>query len=116
MKTPGREDSKDALKLYTKIDYITQKEAAVADEPVHKAQIQGIIDALGGKENINYITNCATRLRVEVKDESQVEGDEKWVNDLDAKGVVRSGKSLQIIYGAHVITLAAQVKDALDME
>ncbi|MGE8078344.1 PTS transporter subunit EIIB [Peribacillus loiseleuriae] len=56
------------------------------------------------------MTNCATRLRVEVKDETKVDTDEKWVNELDAKGVIRSGKSLQIIYGAHVIILASHIK------
>ncbi|MFJ5621656.1 PTS transporter subunit EIIC [Peribacillus loiseleuriae] len=122
IKTPGRDDSKSGIKLYSKTDYQSQKELAVSEEIVTENasaksdQIAGIIKALGGKDNIVHITNCATRLRVEVKDETKVDTDEKWVNELDAKGVIRSGKSLQIVYGAHVIILASHVKDELGME
>ncbi|KAA0966373.1 PTS glucose transporter subunit IIBC [Sporosarcina sp. ANT_H38] len=110
MNTPGREEKDDNIKLYSKKDYIQQKESGVND------QISGIIQSLGGGVNIKNITNCATRLRVEVMNVSKVDNDDKWVNELGAKGVVRNGNFLQIIYGTHVITLASQVKDELGME
>lgn len=122
IKTPGREVSESGIKLFSKKDYQLQKELAATEEIVSKKksvntnQIIGIIEALGGKENISYITNCATRLRVEVMDVDKVESDKVWVDELDAKGVIRSGTSLQIIYGAHVITLASQVRDKLGMD
>ena len=31
-----------------------------------------VIDALGGRENVNSVAHCATRLRVMVKDESKM--------------------------------------------
>ncbi|MEH7014848.1 PTS transporter subunit EIIC, partial [Neobacillus niacini] len=120
IKTPGREDAENEsqIKLYTKKDF-QQKELAASEEVItisNTDQIAGIISALGGKENIKHVTNCATRLRVDVIDQNKVHTDEQWVHGLDAKGVVRSGKSLQIIFGTHVITLASQVKDRLGMD
>ena len=31
-----------------------------------------VIDALGGRENVNSVAHCATRLRVMVKDENKI--------------------------------------------
>lgn len=31
-----------------------------------------VIDALGGRENVNSVAHCATRLRVMVKDEEKI--------------------------------------------
>ena len=31
-----------------------------------------VIDALGGRENVNSVAHCATRLRVMVKDEGKI--------------------------------------------
>ncbi len=39
-----------------------------------------------------------TRLRVSVKDETKVSDDNRW-KELNAKGVIRSGKGIQVIYG-----------------
>ena len=54
-----------------------------------------------GKDNITYLTHCATRLRLNVKDESAVN-----LNELDKlEGVIKSqfrGGQLQIIIGAKV--------------
>ena len=54
-----------------------------------------------GKENITYLTHCATRLRLNVKDESKVN-----LSELDKlEGVIKSqfkGGQLQIIIGAKV--------------
>jgi len=38
-----------------------------------------VIDALGGRENVNSVAHCATRLRVMVKDEGKIN---KEVNTL----------------------------------
>ena len=54
-----------------------------------------------GKNNITYLTHCATRLRLNVKDEAAVN-----LNELDKlEGVIKSqfkGGQLQIIIGAKV--------------
>lgn len=53
---------------------------------------------------------------MKVKDGSVVQNNNTWVQSLGAKGVVRNDNALQIIFGTHVITLAAQVKERLGME
>ena len=34
-----------------------------------------VIEALGGRENVNSVAHCATRLRVMVKDEAKINKD-----------------------------------------
>ncbi|GGP07711.1 PTS transporter subunit EIIC [Oceanobacillus neutriphilus] len=117
IKTPGREEGEGIIKLFSKKDYKDQQDNEESKNPDKKNdQIDGIIAALGGKSNIIDITNCATRLRVKVKDGSVVQNNNTWVQSLGAKGVVRNDNALQIIFGTHVITLAAQVKERLGME
>jgi PTS system maltose and glucose-specific IIC component len=109
--TPGRSDGKGNIKLYTKSDY---KEKQGEQEPV-ESLAKKIIDHLGGKENIESISNCATRLRVTVKDASLVFDDDTWVNQLEAKGIVRTNNTIQIIYGPSVMGILTDVKDLLDI-
>lgn len=101
LKTPGREDEIEgefegntSLKgKYT--------EAAVA-----------YLEALGGKENLEEIDNCVTRLRLRVKDMSLV--DEGQLKQLGAKGVIKLSKtSLQVIVGTDVEFLSNEMKKKL---
>ena len=114
IKTPGRSENKD-VKLYSKKEYKAREEgkASIND---NSELISGIIEGLGGADNIVNVTNCATRLRVELNDAEKTADNDTWVNKLEATGVVRRKKSLQVIYGPHVITLAAKVKEQLGMD
>ena len=60
-----------------------------------------ILSGLGGKENIELLTNCATRLRVKVKDAALVK-DNAFFTQNGAVNVVRNQESLQIIVGLTV--------------
>ncbi|MDO5375459.1 MAG: sucrose-specific PTS transporter subunit IIBC [Staphylococcus rostri] len=61
-----------------------------------------ILDAIGGKENIDEMGHCATRLRLSLKDESIV--DEKALNDLDVvKGTFSTADQYQIIIGSGTV-------------
>lgn len=62
IKTPGRTD--EEVKLYGKEDYKEKKSA----ESTEKNLAGEYVDLLGGPENIEHVTNCATRLRVLVTD------------------------------------------------
>lgn len=93
-KTPGRED-----------------EAAV--ETVKASErAQTIIKGLGGKENIDAVDCCATRLRVTVKDGEQI--DEDLIKSTESRGIVQKGTGVQIIYGPHVTTIKNEVEEALE--
>lgn len=65
------------------------------------SQANAFIQGLGGASNIELLTNCATRLRVKVKDASQVQPTE-YFQQQGAVNVVRNGDSFQIIVGLTV--------------
>lgn len=101
LKTPGREDE-DILGEGTEYDTHT------ADD---KYLVTGsrFIDALGGKDNILELENCATRLRMEIDDVSKV--DDTALKRAGAAGTMKpGGKSVQVIYGTNV----QFVKDAME--
>lgn len=57
-----------------------------------------IIDNIGGKENINQLTHCVTRLRFVLKDESKAKT--KEIKDLNGViTVVKSGGQYQVVIG-----------------
>ena len=60
-----------------------------------------LLQLVGGKENIASIDNCVTRLRLEVKDMTQV--DDKAIKAAGVAGVIKPGKtSVQVIVGTKV--------------
>lgn len=85
--------------------------AATEDEPASNAAAPsnsdyaeaaaGFLDALGGASNIKSVTNCMTRLRVQVNDAEKVEDDPAFLA-FNARGVVRNGQSIQVIIGFDV--------------
>jgi len=90
LKTPGREDD----------DVEAEKKVELANDDF--AQVAAIIlEGLGGKENIDSIDNCITRLRLEVKDNTLV--DEKKIKSAGVSGVIRPSKtSVQVVVGTKV--------------
>jgi len=94
--TPGREEDDKEAKLYTKSDYKEKKSNSSND-----MKAASFLEALGGSENIQDVTNCATRLRVTVKDETKLAADGVF-KAAGAHGVVRNGKAIQVIVGLSV--------------
>ena len=100
LKTPGREDEE------------TSKDKEPAKTINFDTDIVNIIEGLGGKENINTVENCITRLRVNVKDESKI--NEDMINLTPNSGIVRKGKDIQIIFGLHVPDVRRAVESYLE--
>lgn len=67
-----------------------------------------IVEGLGGFDNLITVGNCATRLRVIVKNPAQV--DEKILRTAGAKGVFKSGNSVQVVIGTQVEFVADEIK------
>ncbi|MED3742165.1 glucose PTS transporter subunit EIIB, partial [Geobacillus stearothermophilus] len=113
--TPGREaDDSSEMKLYTKADYKAKKQANQnGSGNSYTVQALQFLDALGGPENIEAVTNCATRLRVSVNDESKVAPDSVF-KSAGAHGVVRNGKAIQVIVGLSVPQVREQFEKALE--
>ena len=112
-KTPGREVEGEETKLYTKADY-KEKQAAEkgGEQGGFSRMASDFLDALGGAENIAEVTNCATRLRVSVKDESLVQ-DAAVFKTAGAHGAVIKGKSVQVIVGLNVPTVREEFEKLL---
>lgn len=68
-----------------------------------------ILDGLGGADNIVDVTNCATRLRVNVKDAAPVK-DDSYFKEIGSHGISKNGKSMQVIVGMNV----ARVRDRFE--
>lgn len=111
LNTPGRGDD-GKVHLMTKSEYKTLKEG----DQVKTSLEERIVEAFGGKDNIESVSNCASRLRVTVKDPSLVVDDSVWMQDLEALGSVIGGNSYQIIYGVRVQTVTTKVKDVLGID
>lgn len=113
LKTPGRTvEAEEDIKLMSKKEYNAIKNG---EKNSARSLPNEIVDAFGGASNIVEVSNCATRLRVTVKDSNLVVDDAYWKNSLEALGVVRNGVYFQIIYGTRVTTLATKVKDVLEI-
>ena len=61
-----------------------------------------VIEALGGRENVNSVAHCATRLRVMVKDEGKI--DKNTVENLEkVQGAFFNSGQYQIIFGTGTV-------------
>lgn len=113
IKTPGRE-LEEEVKMYSKKDY-RERQANGKEAPATGGAYAGsaahYLEGLGGTANIADVNNCATRLRVSVKDETLVKED-GFFKAGGAHGVVRKGKAFQVIVGLDV----PQVRDAFEDE
>ncbi len=76
------------------------------------AVAEAILQGLGGKGNITSIECCITRLRVKIKDYTEV--DEKKLRATGAPGVMRPDKNtVHIIIGKKVKPLLDEIKKLL---
>ncbi len=74
-----------------------------------------IIKNVGGKENINSLTHCVTRLRFKLKDESKA-NDEVLKNMDGVVTVMKSGGQYQVVIGNHVAEVYADVSSVAGIE
>ncbi len=97
LKTPGREDSEGAAPVAT-VANASRAERAAA-----------FVNALGGKDNINSIDACITRLRLTLSDMEKV--DESQLKALGSKGNLKvGGDGYQVILGAEAELIADAMK------
>lgn len=68
----------------------------------YKASARGVLEAIGGKENIVSAAHCATRLRLVIADNAKV-NKEQLENVDGTKGVFEASGQLQIIFGTGTV-------------
>lgn len=124
--TPGRETDGSEVKLYTRSDYDDRKkrrrtsdetvppsEPALSDADVGLESTSSLIlRGLGGRENIENIDACATRLRVTVKNPGLVT--DALLKKSGAAGVIRRGDGIQVVYGPQVSVIKSELEEHID--
>lgn len=70
------------------------------------------IENLGGAKNILELTNCATRLRLILKDTEKI--NETELKKLGAMGVVKKGNAVQVIVGLQVEHVSRDIQQILN--
>ncbi len=103
--TPGR------LGNYT--DENEEKEANTASSAgAGNSKAEKIIALLGGRENIELVDACMTRLRVTVKDVDKVADLAQWKAE-GAMGLVKKDNGIQAIYGPKADIIKSDINDIL---
>ena len=92
------------------------KQGAVAAVPAEgvDADIADLVAGLGGKDNIEELENCFTRLRVNVKNPDLI--NEDLINHVPNSGINRNGNNIQIIFGMKVAEMRDKVENAIEKE
>lgn len=109
LKTPGRDDEAEEVKLYTRAD-VNAKNAEGTESADDILSIL-ITKGLGGKANISDVDCCITRLRCTVKDASLVS--EAVLKQTGSKGVIQKGTGVQIVYGPKVTVIKSDLEHFL---
>ena len=104
--TAGRNGNYDAETL----DSAPAGDAGTADA---NSQVVQIINLLGGRDNIEDVDACMTRLRVSVKDVNQVGGEADW-KAAGAMGLIVKDSGVQAVYGPKADILKSDIQDLLD--
>ena len=102
--TPGRNDDEE-VKLYTKEDYKNKKQST---DIIYQILLEGI----GGIDNLIDIDACATRLRVTVNNMQLVDDDK--LKSTGAKGILKKGTGIQIVYGPQVAVIKSEFEEFID--
>lgn len=100
--TPGRgdEENEEDVKIESK--------SSLHDDAII------ILEALGGKDNIEDVDACITRLRVSVKDSNQVDRD--TLKKIGATAVLDVKGGIQAIYGAKAILYKNEINSILGID
>lgn len=74
-----------------------------------------LVQRLGGKENIEDVYHCQTRLRFKLTDESKI--DDEFVSDIEGVvKVIRNAGVYQVIIGTHVAEVFEEVEKLVDIK
>jgi len=112
--TPGRLGNYLEEAPATDAPAVTEKKAPDTDNTQNTSttQAERILALLGGRENVQLVDACMTRLRVTVADPDKVASEEDWKKE-GALGLIRKGNGIQAIYGPKADVLKSDINDIL---
>jgi len=73
-----------------------------------------VIAGLGGKENIENMEPCITRIRVQVADKAKI--DEPALKAAGAHGVMKIGSAVQVVMGTQSDNIEAEMRRIMEGE
>ena len=118
LKTPGREDDGEEVRMISKEEYrqatgvgVAGGKAAVAAANFDEKSAT-ILRGVGGVDNLVDIDCCATRLRLTLVDGGKV--NEALLKSTGASGVVIKGDSIQVIYGPSVTIVKSNFEEFVE--
>ncbi len=82
--------------------------AATAERDRDDVLAENVLEALGGRENVESVEGCITRLRLFVEDPERIDDDR--LKQLGASGVVKRGKVAQVVMGTQSDRIAARME------
>ena len=117
LKTPGRGDDDEEVKMITKDEYRKATGVGVAGGKAAAANVDpksaAILKGIGGLKNLTGdIDCCATRLRLTLVDSSKV--DQPLLKATGASGVVVKGNGIQVIYGPSVTIVKSNFEELVE--
>ncbi|WP_119328860.1 N-acetylglucosamine-specific PTS transporter subunit IIBC [Cysteiniphilum halobium] len=100
------------LTIGREVDEVVEEDAHQDNTPLPQSRALSFINALGGKNNLDNIDACTTRLRLQVKDSSNI--NQALLKKLGARGiVVPNVKTVQVILGPEADLIAGEMNEAL---
>ena len=117
LKTPGRGDDDEEVKMISKDEYRKATGVGVAGGKAATYDIDpksaSILKGIGGLDNLTGdIDCCATRLRLTLNDASKV--DQPLLKATGASGVVVKGNGIQVIYGPSVTIVKSNFEELVE--
>ncbi|MGI9050497.1 MAG: PTS transporter subunit EIIC [Rubrobacteraceae bacterium] len=112
---PGEEDEREAAR---EAEREAEREASpastgAATEGRHRDDVlaENVLEALGGKANVESVEGCITRLRLFVGDPAHI--DDARLKELGASGVVKRGRVAQVVMGTQSDRIAERINRLL---
>jgi PTS system N-acetylglucosamine-specific IIC component len=85
--------------------------AATAERDRDDVLAENVLEALGGRENVESVEGCITRLRLFVGDPEII--DDARLKELGASGVVKRGRVAQVVMGTQSDRIAVRIERLL---
>jgi PTS system N-acetylglucosamine-specific IIC component len=116
---PGEEDEREAAREAEREAEGERETApagatATAERDRDDVLAENVLEALGGRENVESVEGCITRLRLFVADPEII--DDARLKQLGASGVVKRGKVAQVVMGTQSDRIAVRMERILKGE
>lgn len=106
---PGMLDEDDGGPIEDGKKALTKRTGSKQEE-LHNNCVE-IIKCFGGKENLELVSACATRLRVSVKDASKV--DEDGLKKTGSMAVIHKKGGYQAVYGTKAELISSEINNII---